>query len=114
MSKGKLILHVSNEMFCTIRLALKNSLSFSDTFPVELVCMESQYGFNIIGTQRVRQLGKETGGYGGVIYSLKSNTNIMTLSDLKDKRIGVSHIFASASFAMPWQVPYFRPDTTSL
>ena len=66
--------------------------------------MEALYDFSIIATQRVRALGKETGGYGGLIFSLKSNPNITTVYDLKDKRIGVSQVLATGSFAMPWQV----------
>ena len=66
--------------------------------------MESGHGFATIATQRSSALKKSSGGYGSVVYSLRSNAAITKLSDLKGKRIGVGSILAPGGFLLSWKV----------
>jgi hypothetical protein len=57
---------------------------------------------------------KEAEGYGSVVYSLKSNTAITKISDLRGKRIGVGSILAPGGFLLSWKVLGFPPLTCNM
>ena len=77
---------------------------------MQLVCIEAAYGFVTIATQRTEVLNKEAMGYGSVLYTLKSNTAIKSLSDFKGKKIGVGSIVTVGSFLLSWKV---RPSASA-
>ena len=71
---------------------------------MQLVCLESAHGFVTIATQRTEVLNREAMGYGSLLYTLKSNTEIMSLNDFKGKKIGVGSIVTVGSFLLSWKV----------
>jgi ABC-type amino acid transport substrate-binding protein len=76
---------------------------------MQLACIESSDLFSPIATQRHSILGKEASAYGGLIFRLKSNDTIKTISDIKGKRLGVGFALAMGAFALPWQVFALTP-----
>ena len=72
-----------------------------------MVCLELAASFTNLVTQRVSMLGKEAGGYGGTIFSLKSSGSVMNISDIRGKSIGVGNVWAPGGFALPRMVSFF-------
>ena len=60
---------------------------FIFTTPNMAACLESEFLAAPLVTQRVKRSGKELNRYGGVIYTLKSRTDINEVKDLKGKII---------------------------
>ena len=65
---------------------------------MNLICLESEFSFTPALTQRVRVRtpeepnGRELNRYGGVIYTLKSRTDVNVVQDLKGKVITASDL----------------------
>jgi hypothetical protein len=85
-------------------LCLLLSHHVADLHPMQMACIESWRAYSPIVTQRHLILGHEAGGYGGVIFSLKSNDRIKSISDIEGKKLGVGFVIAAGGFALPWQV----------
>ena len=81
-----------------------------DSNPSTLTCLQSGYDFTPIASQRQRIGKNETGAYGAVIYSLKSNVAIRNISDVRGKRFGVAQPLAVAGFQLGWQVEVLKSN----
>jgi len=76
----------------------EGTIDFTFTDRGYLVCIEDHLKVSSIVTLKDKILGKPSSAIGSVIYSLKSNNKIKNISDFKDKRLGVGHLFSSGSF----------------
>ncbi len=75
-----------------------------DARPTVQACIQAEFGFTPVGTQRQVTFGQETGAHGSLIYSRKGNTKITDIWDLRNKRIGVGRIQSAATFLLAFEV----------
>jgi hypothetical protein len=57
----------------------------------------------MIASQRLYMLGQEAGGYGGTIFT-RVNSTVTSLTDIRDKKIGVGNVWSPGAFALPRKV----------
>ena len=81
--------------------------TFADTLGGGVTCVQTQYLWVTVATQRIKVGHLETGAQGSVIFSLLSNTAVSNISDFKDKRIGFGYILSPDSYQLGNQVHQF-------
>ena len=67
------------------------------------MCAEG-LGFSTFATQRNKILGEETGAYGSLIISSKARGNVLTLQDIKGKKIAAGVILGAGGYILPYKV----------
>eukprot|EP00292_Cryptomonas_paramecium_P005340 CAMPEP_0113706674 /NCGR_PEP_ID=MMETSP0038_2-20120614/27873_1 /TAXON_ID=2898 /ORGANISM="Cryptomonas paramecium" /LENGTH=421 /DNA_ID=CAMNT_0000631927 /DNA_START=47 /DNA_END=1309 /DNA_ORIENTATION=- /assembly_acc=CAM_ASM_000170 len=73
-------------------------LDFLYTLAGRMVCVQAEFGWIPVATERVDVLGLETGAQGTVVFSLKSNTRIRNISDMKNSMVGVGYLLSSNAY----------------
>lgn len=76
----------------------------ADARPTLLTCIQAEFGFTPLCTQRQITLGRETGAHGSVVYWPKSNQKIGNYSDLRNRRIAVGRMQSAAAFLLAFEV----------
>jgi len=80
------------------RLIEANQLDFFFSVAGRIACVERAFDWILLATGRNSVLGAEVGAQSAIIYSLKTNTAILNVSDFKSKRIGVALIYSPSFF----------------
>ena len=74
------------------------------TTPGKLVCINEQFGFTPIATQRAITAGKQTSSLGSCILSASSNPLLTSISDIRDKEVGVGFSESATTYQLPTEV----------
>mmetsp|Transcript_59594 Transcript_59594/g.158593 ORF Transcript_59594/g.158593 Transcript_59594/m.158593 type:complete len:193 (+) Transcript_59594:112-690(+) len=79
-------------------------LDFIYSITGRLGCIEAQFGWSPLATQRAYVNGSDTGAQGSIVYSLETNTGIRNISDFRNKRVGVGMVLSSNAYHLGYQV----------
>jgi len=93
---------ISLDFVTTYSLVESAEIDFVYTNPSIYSCIEWQYGSSSLATLRRKRQGQELNSFGGIIFVRADNTEVRSISDIKDKIVAAASISGLGSGQAQW------------